>query len=239
MRLMTPLRTWIWLPMLVGLLSGCAVPSTALLREEKRQRLPGTARVIVMPIDIELSELTVGGLREPKADWTEQGRQHVATALEHVLQTKGALVLPYQPPATSQSDGVRDDQLLKLHDAVGGAILVHKYTPIFALPTKAERFDWTLGANVRDLQARTGADYAVFVVFRDSYASPGRVALMVGAALFRVGVPGGVQVGFASLVDLHTGNILWFNRRIDQAGDLRTSKPAARAVESLLVQLPL
>jgi len=239
MRLMTSLRTRLWLLVLVGLLSGCALPSTALLREENGQRAAGTARVIVMPLDIELSELTVGGLHEPKADWTEQGRQHVAAALERFLQTKGALVVPYQPPARNQDDEVRDEQLLKLHDAVGGAILVHQYMPIFALPTKAKRFDWTLGASVRDLQARSGADYALFVVFRDSYASPGRVALMVGATLFRVAVPGGVRVGFASLVDLRTGNILWFNRLIDLAGDLRTSKPAARAVESLLVKLPL
>ena len=239
MRLKTTSRTWLWLPLLVGLLSGCAVPSTALLREEKGERVPGTARVIVMPLDIELSELTVGGLREPKADWTEQGRQHVAAALEHVLQSKRALVVPYQPPANSRDDEVRDDQLLKLHDAVGGAILVHKYVPILALPTKAERFDWTLGASVRDLQARSGADYALFVFFRDSYASPGRVALMVSGLFLGVSVPGGMQVGFASLVDLRTGNIVWFNRLLDPAGDLRTSKPAARAVESLLVKVPL
>lgn len=239
MRLMTTSRTWLWLPLLVGLMSGCTVPTTALLREKNGQRVSGTARVIVMPLDIELSELTVGGLHESKADWTEQGRQHVTAALERFLQTKGALVVPYQPPANNRDDEVRDDQLLKLHDAVGGAILAHKYVPIFALPTKAERFDWTLGASVRDLQARSGADYALFVFFRDSYASPGRVALMVGAALFRVAVPGGQQVGFASLVDLRTGNILWFNRLINPAGDLRTRGPATKAVESLLVKLPL
>src|SRR5215510_3521961 len=104
MRLMATLRTWLWLSLLVGLLSGCAVPSTALLRDKDGPRVPGMARVIVMPLDIELSELTVGGLREPKADWTEQGRQHVAAALEHFLQTKGASVVPYQPPAIGEDD---------------------------------------------------------------------------------------------------------------------------------------
>ena len=232
-------RTWIWLPLLVALVSGCAVPSTALLREKNGQRAAGTARVIVMPPDVELSELTVGGLHEPKADWTAQGRQHVAVALERLLQTKGAVLVPYEPFADSRGDAVGDDQLLKLHDAVGGAILVHKYEPIFALPTKTERFDWTLGASVRNLQARSGADYALFVFFRDSYASPGRVALMVSAALFRVSVPGGRQVGFASLVDLRTGDILWFNRLISAGGDLRAPEPATKAVESLLVKLPL
>jgi hypothetical protein len=52
-------------------------------------------------------------------------------------------------------------------------------------------------------------------------------------------VPGGQQVGFGSLVDLRTGDLLWFNRLINPAGDLRTPEPAMKAVDTLLVQLPL
>ena len=232
------LRASVSLLLLIGLVSGCA-PSTALLREKDWQRAPGTVRVVVMPPDVQLSELTVGGLLEPKADWTEQGREHVSAALDRHLHTKGAMVVPYQPAAGGGEGESADDQLIKLHDAVGGAILVHKYLPVLALPTKGERFDWTLGASVKELQARTGADYALFVFFRDSYASAGRVALIVGAAILGVGVPGGQQVGFASLVDLRTGDLLWFNRLINPAGDLRTPEPAMKAVETLLVQLPL
>lgn len=231
-------RNWLWLLLLVALMSGCA-QTTTLLRDKNWHRAPGTVRVVIMPPDVQLSELTAGGLLEPKADWTEQGRQHVAAALDQQLQAKGATVVPYPPPAGGGEDEAADDQLIKLHDAVGGAILVHKYFPIFALPTKGDRFDWTLGASVKQLQARAAADYALFVLFRDSYASTGRVALIVGAAIVGVGVPGGRQVGFASLVDLHTGDVLWFNRLINPAGDLRTPEPATKAVQSLLVQLPL
>jgi len=99
----TARRTWLWFLVLVGLVSGCA-PSTALLREKNWQRAPGTVRVVVMPPDVQLSELTVGGLLEPKADWTEQGRQHVFAALERHLQTKKATVVPYQQPANGGED---------------------------------------------------------------------------------------------------------------------------------------
>jgi len=232
-------RRWTWLLLLlVGLLSGCA-QSTALLRDKSWQRPPGPVRVVVMPPDVQLSELTAGGLLEPKADWTERAREHVAVALEQHLQAKGATVVPYQTPPGGGEEDPADVQLVKLHDAVGGAILVHKYLPVFALPSKGDRFDWTLGRGVDQLQVRTGADYALFVFLRDSYASSGRVALMVGAAILGIGVPGGRQVGFASLVDLRTGDIVWFNRLINPAGDLRTPEPAAKAVENLLVQLPL
>ncbi len=54
-----------------------------------------------------------------------------------------------------------------------------------------------------------------------------------------VGLQGGMQVGFASLVDLQTGDVVWFNRLVNQAGDLRTVEPARKAVDELLTDFPL
>jgi hypothetical protein len=148
-------------------------------------------------------------------------------------------VLEYERPA-EEAERSADDRLVKLHDAVGAAIILHKYVPAFQqLPTKEGKFDWSLGAGAKRLRDRTGADYALFVVLRDSYASPGRAAAIVGAVLLHVIIPGGQQVGFASLVDLATGDIVWFNRLIDPAGDLRQADPARWAVRNLLAGLPL
>ena len=83
------------------------------------------------------------------------------------------------------------------------------------------------------------ADYALFVFLRDTYASAGRKAAMVGLAIIGVGLPGGVQFGFASLVDLKTGDLVWFNRLVDPQGDLRDPEPARSAVTKLLADLPL
>jgi hypothetical protein len=236
---MRPLLPLLVVTGLVGLLGGCAPPSTALLRDRASPRPAGAVRVVIMPPDVQLGELTAGGLLEPKADWTERGRANVATALERHLQGRGATVLAYPEPPAGGEDDTADAQLTRLHDAVGAAILVHKYLPRFTLPTKEQGFDWTLGTSVRPLGARTGADCALFVLFRDSYASAGRTALIVGAALVGVGVPGGQQVGFASLVDLRSGDVLWFNRLVSPTGDLRTPEPALKAVQALLVELPL
>jgi len=96
-----------------------------------------------------------------------------------------------------------------------------------------------LGSGVGLLRQESGADYALFVFMRDSYSSGGRKALMVGLALLGIGVSGGTQVGFASLVDLKTGNIVWFNRLISNIGDLRTPEPAHDAVKQLLHGQPL
>jgi len=155
--LLAATRPSLWLLSLTVALSGCA-QSTVLLRDQNWRRMPGAVRVVVMPPDVQLSELTAGGLLEPKADWTESARRHVAAALEQQLHAKGTTVLPYEAPASGGADEAADIQLIKLHDAVGGAIIVHKYVPALALPTKADRFDWTLGTGVRQLQERTGAD---------------------------------------------------------------------------------
>jgi hypothetical protein len=41
-------------------------------------------------------------------------------------------------------------------------------------------------------------------------------------------------VGFASLVDLETGDIVWFNRLARAHGDLRTPDAAAETVKALV-----
>jgi hypothetical protein len=218
--------------------TGCA--QTTSLRSRSWQRPPGDATVLLMAPDIELSELTASGMLEPKADWTDQATRHFLAAIRDELAQKKTRLSLYEAPTNDPAREGAEVRLIKLHDAVGGTIIVHKLLPNnLALPTKEGRFDWTLGDGTRLLHERTGADYAVFAHVRDSYSTAGRVALMMGAALFGVALPGGQQVGFISLVDLRTGDILWFNRLLDATGDLRTPEPARKAVKALLDGFPL
>lgn len=219
------------------LIAGCA-QTTVLLKADAPKRPPGQLHIVLMPADIELSELTAGGSIEPKAEWTRQAVAHVTAALRGELDAKNARLIPYRAPTDDQAEQQAETQILKLHEAVGAAIIIHKLTPYRELPTK-DKFDWALGDSVKRLRQRHDTEYALFVLFRDSYASAGRVMLMFGAALLGVGIPGGNQVGFASLVDLRSGDIVWFNRLMDPAGDLRTPEGAQRAVKSLLKELPL
>ena len=116
------------------------------------------------------------------------------------------------------------------------------------LPTKRGKgLDWTLGADAVKLGEKTGYDYALFLHAEDQVASTGRVALgVLGLAGCIVGfcapnVGGAEQLDYASLVDLKTGEVVWFNV-VDAAsqvpgikfGDLRTPQGAAQMVERLL-----
>jgi hypothetical protein len=217
-------------------LTGC-VQTAALKHAEKVPPSLSGKRVLLMPPDIELSELTVGGLLEPKAEWTDLAQKHVGSALQKEMDKRKTSLAQYQDQNPSKGD--RYNQVIKLHEAVGNAILTHKYDiGLLALPTKKDKFDWGLGEGVNILREDFGADYGLFIFFRDSYASAGRKTMMVVMAVAGVGVPLGRQQGFVSLVDLRTGDIVWFNHQVRGTGDLREGEAALQSVQYLLADFP-
>jgi hypothetical protein len=225
--------------LLVVVTTACAQTRVATREGEGRPPIAG-ARVLLIPADIELYEVTVGGLLEPKAEWTTSARTHVAAALNEALARKNAVLLHYQRPRNDPSKEAAQIQLIKLHDVVGGAILTHHFGLGPSLPTKEGKFDWSLGQGARLLRENFNADYALFVLIRDSYASGGRMAAAAVMSVLSLAPvsPGGQQVGFASLVDLRTGDIVWFNWMARGTGDLRQTDPARDAVAALLTDFP-
>ena len=217
---------------------GC-MTGTAYHKKAAPHPLPPNSRVLLMPTDIQLFELTAGGLEEPKVDWTITAQKHVHVALKNILEGKQDTLIEYQPTPGNPDKDRAVEQLIKLHEAVGLEITVHKYMQPYSLPAKANKFDWSLGSSVNILTERYKADCALFIHIRDSYASAGRKVAIVVGALVGAGVSGGQQVGFSSLVDLRTGEIIWFGRIHQQSGDLRTFDNAFEAVEQLLDGIPL
>jgi hypothetical protein len=191
-----------------------------------------------MPVDIELSTLTAGGVKEIRADWTETARNLVSDAIERQLAGHDDRLITYTAPQDPEEQQ-EHAQILKLHGLVGQTIMLYSVLPAAVPPTKKDRFEWSLGEEVTRLRHTSDAEYALFVYIRDSYATAGRKALMVTSALLGVGVSGGSQIGFCTLVDLHDGSIIWFNRIANQTGDLRTKASAYTAVAELMADIPL
>ncbi len=191
-------------------------------------------RILLVTPDIELSELTAGGAKAPRADWTGTAIDLTRRTIRGTLETRGVTLAE-----TDTTAGAHESQLVKLNSAVGNAILLHLYYSPIKLPQKGDALDWTLGPGASLLRDKYTSDYALFVHVRDTYSSRGRQALMGAAALLLVPVPGGFQSGFASLVDLRTGQIVWFNRLLSVNGDLRSESDARDTVGELLKGLPL
>jgi hypothetical protein len=210
----------------------------------------GDYKLLVMRPDVSVGSVTTGGLVEPRADWTEQSRANLLSALRAQQAGRGGNILILEKRDGLTAMGVNAEavsELERLHYAVGASIALHRYSGAY-LPTKRGKgLDWTLGQQAVDLGRRTGYDYALFLHAEDSFASTGRVALQVlGVAGCVVGfcapnVGGGGQFAYASLVDLGTGEVVWFN--VLQAGtqiaginmgDIRKPEGAAQMVDRLL-----
>jgi len=199
-------------------------------------------KIVVYRPDVHVGTLTTGGVDEANADWTATARDEIAAALKSNGQVKGTEVVFATEP--EGEDGAYLAEYRALFTAVANAIQVHKLFVGNRLPTKKEAFDWTLGDGTQRIaQMAGGADYALFLYTHDAYGSSGRKAMQaVGLLGCLVGVcviqQAGVHVGYAGLVDLKTGDVVWFNADTAMGGDVRTNEGAVKRVSQLLNGLP-
>lgn len=233
-------RRWLWVAALwIGVaMSPVQAQAPAPATAASKQLAPGFVtrpsgtRIVLVPPDTELFSLSAGGMQEPRADWTETARKHLRRYLMDTARLGSVQELDER--------GLDEfAELNALHGAVAQSVFIHHMMGgVNALPTKAGLLDWSLGDSVAPLRERTGADYALFTWVRDSYASPERKATMVVMAMLGVGLVGGMQIGYASLVDLRTGRVVWFNHLARGTGDLREEQPAKETVDLLLTGFP-
>ena len=195
---------------------------------------PAGSRLVIAPADMELFSISAGGVQEPKADWTEAAQRNFQAALADRAGQLGSNTVQLQEAELDEFA-----ELNALQRAVGEAVFVHHTGLGMKLPTKDGRLDWSLGDAVKPLKEKTGADYALFTWIRDTYASNERKATMIALALIGAISTGGEQTGYASLVDLNNGRIVWFNDLRRMSGDLRDAQAAAETVDTLLAGFPV
>jgi len=198
----------------------------------------GNYRLIVMQPDISVGLLTAGGAVEPNEEWTNRARDNVLKAIVAQQTGRGGETTVAATRAEAGGDPAQVSDLINLHSAVGNSIKLHKYFGL-TLPTKKDRFDWSLGDEAVAFGAATHNDYALFLHAEDSFSSGGRVAVQIAGMLsclagVCVAPAGGQQLAFASLVDLKTGKVVWYNVLVSEVGDIRTPDGATKMVNTLL-----
>jgi len=215
-------------------LTGCAT-SQNVQQIDRLESVAQNPRVILMPPDIRYYLLTAGGVAEPHAEWTEAAQANFTVAIEDFAESIGTDLTIVD----RNNLGATHIEYEKLHSAVGMTVLHHQFG-MFKLPSKGngQVFDWSLGPGISALADEHDADYALFVFYRDYQASGGRVAFAILAAAAGVGTNVGSEGGFASLVDLRSGDIVWFNVVNAGSGELRDTDGAALAVDTLFRDIP-
>jgi hypothetical protein len=231
----------------------CLVLSTqsaqagALARDNFTFPKDDAVKVVVFRPDVQVGSLGVGGLDDANADWTQTARGFIQNAMESAGE-----VHSYHVRFLGDADGANGDLLNDYrslfesvaaeafqHSIVGNHLPTKLAAPKDPSASKVYRLDWTLGQQAQQLKAITGGDYALFFMTHDAYGDAGRkVAQLLMAGLFGAYIPAGIHLGYAGLVDLSTGNIVWLNFNPIMGGDVRTADGAEKRVRELLAGFP-
>jgi hypothetical protein len=197
-------------------------------------------RIILFRPDVRVVEQTTAGLEQPKADWTEKARSQIAYAMQ-VEQQKRGVDLRMMPDLKGDDDRLMADYK-RLFKFVADAAIQHQLFAETPLPTKQGNFDWSLGPGIAKLGTLGGAEFGLFLYTFDSYESTGRKHAALIEKL--LGAPSGETprtnaIGYAGLVDLSSGELVWLNVDVNSRGDVRTSAGADTRVAYLLRGFPV
>ncbi len=136
------------------------------------------------------------------------------------------------------------EEHMALFAAISEAVIEYQFFVGNRLPTKkrdnkAGAFEWSLGPSVAALPGAADADYGLFIYNKDAYGSTGRKVLQVLALLGPgIAVKSGEHAGYAGLVDLKTGDLLWLNADGAMGGDVRETDGSQKRVAQLLEDFP-
>lgn len=199
---------------------------------------PGTAKIVLMRPTIKVGAQSTGGMFEPNADWTAQGRENLGRAITAAQSKLGNTVVVYEEPVAGSAAA---SEYQALFTAVAHSVMNYQLFPGNRLPTKKRKgqFEWGLGPDIGKVVGLQDADYALFIYNEDQFGSTGRKVAQA-FALLAVGVyiKSGLHTGYAGLVDLKTGDLVWLNADASMGGDPRTPEGAAIRAEQLFKGFP-
>lgn len=239
---MKPSSIWVAFAAL-ALLAAAAISGTAQAQEKRAVKpgftlAPGTVKILLLRPRIRVGAQSTGGMMEPNADWTDKAKANIAAALAAQQSGLGNQIVTADEPVGDDAQKLADYRAL--FSTVAEAVITYQFFVGNRLPTKKREgsFIWSLGPDVKDIPGAAGADYALFINTEDQYGSTGRKVAQLFAAAAGIGITSGVHKGYAGLVDLKTGDLVWLNADGQMGGDVRVPDGAARRVQQLLEGFP-
>jgi hypothetical protein len=187
---------------------------------------------------IKVGAQSTAGMFEPNADWTDQARANIAAALDTAQGGIGNRVLIADEPIGTAALLLADYRAL--FDAVAESAIAYQFFKGNRLPTKKRdgAFAWTLGPGVRDIPGAADADYILFLNTEDHFGSTGRKVIQTLLGITGIPLRSGIHKGFAGLVEVGSGDLVWLNADMAMGGDVRTADGAGKRVRQLLEDFP-
>lgn len=217
----------------VALVVFSALPAAAraaerrtLLHPEFADRLSKVKTLAVARPELELYQLTAGGGRVHKPDWSEQASDRMARLAASVFGARGFRVVPLETPPAAKEDLA---QANLLYDRVLGAVVFAVYGHEF--PAKVARFEYSVG-DLSPALGPDGPDAVLFVRGQANISSGGRKTLQVLSGVIGGTYSVGVDTLAVALV-ARGGEVLWFDLHRSSSYDLRDDAGAEAFLTSL------
>ena len=223
----------------VFVLMGCA-PKTYKTNPQFSTNCKLIKSYCLIKADVEICEISAGGVKEIRDDWCAQGLENVMTALRKTLELKA---VNYKPITIDDDLKKEIEDIQALYRAVSLSIRVHAIGEgphIF--PDKAKTFDYSIGP-INTVLDRYDCDAVIIVYGTDDISTGGRKALMAlgaiaGAFTGVVVMPaGGITTINFALID-QEGNILYYSSKAEGGYDLRDPASALSFVNKVIEDYP-
>ncbi len=192
-------------------------------------------RILLFRPEIKIGEQTTAGMFQNNVEWHSAAQRELTAALVTDGKRRGIEIVAYDDTA---SDSVELAEHRALFRLVVSSIFRHKFFGKDLLPTKKDRFDWSLGSGVARIAPSMGASYGLFLLSQDSYPSSGRSAAMLVSSLIGNNENSGTHLAYAALFDLKGGEIVWLSADLRAAGDVRTGDGAVERIGQLMAGFP-
>jgi hypothetical protein len=224
----------------VAILSAClSVPTicAAKAAEKVPEVTAPPMRVLVLPVDFDVLEMSAGGMIEPVPVATTEAEEALSVAAIKVLKnTKKFQIIDLPAMSEAEAAILKEHVALYKLTAINASQMIRMGGP--AWKAKQKNFDYSIGDGLKFLVERSGADAAVVVAGAQVNSSGGRIAMMILLAAAGVAIPLGGAQGTAGIIDLNTGDIKWLEERMGTKGNIREKAGAEQTMMALVGTYP-
>lgn len=194
-------------------------------------------RIVVLQAEVQVGSIDSGDVETADPDWTAAVRAKLATQIEAQQRALGNEIV-WMPDQTGDQA-----KLIAAYIALFRLVWTAAAAQAFdhgSLPARRPGARWTLGPGAARIGEIGGGDYALVVQSYDAFATGGRKVFSVlqgkMADVLREGAS--IHRGYAALIDLATGDLVWLNADWHAGGDPRTEDGAAKRVRQLFAGFP-